>query len=90
MFQFSAYPSFIYVFNKRSPINGVVNLFGNLGIKASWQLPQAYRNHVRPSSVLSTKASAACIIVEYSLAFSFKLQSLATSINRNNLVLKAV
>ena len=44
-----------------------VNLFGDLGIKASWQLPQAYRNLVRPSSVLSTKASTVCINVEYFL-----------------------
>ena len=48
---------------------GLVNLFGNLGITASWQLPQAYRNHVRPSSVLSSKASTVCINVEYFLLF---------------------
>ena len=42
-----------------------VNLFGNLWIKAFQQLPKAYRNYIRPSSVLSAKASAACINVEY-------------------------
>ena len=48
---------------------GLVNLFGDLRIKASWQLPVAYRSRVRPSSVLSSKASTVCINVEYFLAF---------------------
>lgn len=34
--------------------------FGNLWIKASWQLPIAYRSLVRPSSPLFAKASTIC------------------------------
>lgn len=34
--------------------------FGNLWIKASWQLPIAYRSLVRPSSPLLPKASTIC------------------------------
>ena len=45
----------------------MVTLFGYLGIKAYQQLPQAYRRLLRPSSVLSTKASTVCINVEYFL-----------------------
>ena len=44
--------------------------FGDLWIKASWQLPKDYRGLVRPSSVLSTKAFTVCIIVEYFLAIT--------------------
>ncbi|TSC85763.1 MAG: hypothetical protein G01um10147_1107 [Microgenomates group bacterium Gr01-1014_7] len=52
-----------------SPIKSdLVNLFGDLRIKASWQLPVAYRSRVRPSSVLSSKASTVCINVEIYLA----------------------
>ena len=34
--------------------------FGNPRIKASWQLPEAYRSLVRPSSPLLAKASTIC------------------------------
>ena len=34
--------------------------FGNPGIKASWQLPLAYRSLVRPSSPLLVQASTIC------------------------------
>ncbi len=51
------------------PINGLVILFGNLRIKAFWQLPEAYRSLIRPSSVLSTKASTVCINVEILFGF---------------------
>ena len=48
---------------------GLVILFGNLRIKAFWQLPEAYRSLIRPSSVLSTKASTVCINVEILFGF---------------------
>ena len=41
MFQFSAYPSFTYVFSKKFPKIGRVNSFGNLWIKASIAAPQS-------------------------------------------------
>ena|SRR3989344_497460 len=53
---------------------GVITLFGNLWIKAFWQLPKAYRSLIRPSSVLSTKASTVCINVEYFLAFLLRIK----------------
>ncbi len=34
--------------------------FGNLRIKVSWRLPEAYRSLVRPSSPLLPKASTIC------------------------------
>lgn len=37
-----------------------VSPFGNLRIKASFQLPEAYRRLARPSSPLSAKASTVC------------------------------
>src|SRR3989344_7068333 len=71
MFQFGLYPSQHYEFMLGCPDkSGPVIIFGNLRIKAFWQLPEAYRSLIRPSSVLSTKASTVCIIVEYFLALN--------------------
>ena len=41
---------------------GGVSPFGNPGITASVQLPQAYRSLARPSSPLDAKASTVCLI----------------------------
>ena len=41
-----------------------VSPFGHRRIKASWQLPDDYRGHVRPSSVIKTKVSAVCIVLD--------------------------
>jgi hypothetical protein len=41
---------------------GRVSPFGDPGITASVQLPQAYRSLARPSSPLDAKASTVCLI----------------------------
>ena len=50
---------------------GRVSPFGNPGITASVQLPQAYRSLARPSSPLDAKASTVCLIA-FDLMFSCK------------------
>ena len=59
MFQFPWLASTAYVFNCRYPY-GWVAPFGHPGIKAFWQLPQAFRSLTRPSSPLCAKASTKC------------------------------
>ena len=78
MFQFSAYPPSCLLCTAKQALlmlqqeviyKDRVSPFGHLWIIASWQLPTGYRCRVRPLSVLSTKASAVCINVEYFLAY---------------------
>ena len=59
MFQFPWFASTPYVFRCRYPC-GWVAPFGHPGIKAFWQLPQAFRSLTRPSSPLCAKASTKC------------------------------
>ena len=59
MFQFAGFASHTYGFSVRYPF-GWVAPFGNVRIKACSQLPEPYRNVLRPSSPLSAKASTRC------------------------------
>jgi hypothetical protein len=54
-------------FYHRVPINREVSLFGHRRIKASWQLPDDYRDHVRPSSENTTKVFTVCVCENYVL-----------------------
>ena len=61
MFQFPGFASLLREMTDLAA--GRVAPFGDPGINASLQLPQAYRSLARPSSPLDAKASAVCLIL---------------------------
>jgi hypothetical protein len=62
MFQFPPYPPWRLCVQRPVPEHslGWVPPFGYLRIIACWQLPEAFRSLLRPSSAFDAKASTVC------------------------------